>query len=64
MTCTLDSERELALMLRTGSGHPPGDYLPLLGGKLHEALLVLIIDIDLAALTEPADFSLLDFFYG
>ena len=63
MTCTLYRERELALMLRAGPCYPAGNDFPLLGGKLHEAFLVLVVNIDIAAFAEPADFSFLDFFY-
>ena len=63
MPGALNRERELALMLRTGSGYPAGNDLSLLGSELHEALLILVVDIDFTALAEPADFSFLDFFY-
>jgi hypothetical protein len=63
MTRALYREGELALMLRAGTGNTAGNYLPLLGSKLHEALLILVIDVDIAALAEPAGFSLLYFFY-
>ena len=50
-------------MLRAGPCYPAGNDFPLLGGKLHEAFLVLVVNIDIAAFAEPADFSFLDFFY-
>ncbi len=63
MTRALYRERKLTLMLRAGSCDPTGNDLPLLGGKFNEAFVILVIDVDIAALAKPADFSLLYFFY-
>ncbi len=63
MTCTFYRERELTLMLCAGPCYTTGNDLALFGGELHQALFILVIDVYIAALAEPADFPLLDFFY-
>ncbi len=63
MARSFDCKRKLSLMLRAGSSHSPGYYLPLLGCELYETLVVLVVDIHIPVLAESADFSLLYFFY-
>ena len=63
MTRTFDRKRKLSLVLRASSSHPARNYFSLLGCKLDESLIVFVIDINISALTEPANFSLLYFFY-
>jgi hypothetical protein len=63
VTRAFNRKRQLALMLRAGSRYAAGDNLPLLRSELHEALIIFVIDVNIAALAEPAAFSSFDFFY-
>ena len=44
MTCTLDSGRQLALMLRTSAGHAAGKNLRSLGNVFLQAESIFIVD--------------------
>ena len=63
MARAFDRQRELTLVLRARACYTTRDNLPLLRRELNQPLVVLVIDIYVAILAEPADFSLLDFFY-
>lgn len=63
IACTFDRKRKLALVLRAGTCHPARDDFPLLGCELDNTFVVFVIDIYISVFTEPADFSLLYFFY-
>lgn len=63
MTRAFDRKRKLALVFRAGSRYPAWNNFSLLGCKLNETPIVFVIDVNISAFAEPANFSLLYFFY-
>jgi len=56
-TGTLDSGRQLALVLRTGTGHTRRQDLAALGDELAQQIRVLVVDLQAGVCTELAELA-------
>ncbi len=63
MTRSLYRKCKLTLVFCACSGNSSGNDLSLFGSEFDQTFVVFVVDVDIAALAEPADLSLLYFFY-